>query len=111
MSIVYEKENLPQACQITKNMTDHTGKKYNRLTFLYPCHDSKNRLKWICQCDCGNYVEVFAGNVIKENKSILGNKIRDFITPPLQNQKISKKDKDKKGKRKQNSEQETSNQN
>ena len=48
-------------------MTDYTGKKYNRLTFLYPCRDNKNRLKWICQCNCGNYVEVFASNVIKEN--------------------------------------------
>ena len=41
-----------------------------------------------------------AFNVIKENKSILGNKIRDFITPQLQKKKISKKENDKKGKRK-----------
>ena len=46
-----------------------------------------------------------AFNVIKNNKSILGNKIRDFITPPTQVKqklKTNKKDKDKnkKGKRK-----------
>ena len=44
-----------------------------------------------------------AYNVIKNNKSILGNKIRDFITPSTQakqKQKTNKKDKNKKGKRK-----------
>ena len=43
-----------------------------------------------------------AYNVIKENKSILGNKIRDFIIPIPDEKNIQKgkKDKDKKGKRK-----------
>ena len=56
------------------------------------CKDKKNN----------NERQVFdvAFNTIKDNKSILGNKIRDFITPQLQNKKIIKKEKDKKGKRK-----------
>lgn len=39
---------------------------------MYPCRDKNNKLKWICRCDCGNYIEVFAKNVQKGNTKSCG---------------------------------------
>lgn len=40
---------------------DLTGQHFGKLTVLYPGKgiiDSKKRTTWICQCDCGNTIEV-----------------------------------------------------
>ena len=65
-----------------------------QILLTYLCKDKKDK----CEKQAFNV----AYNVIKENKSILGNKIRDFIIPVPDEKNIqkSKKDKDKKGKRK-----------
>ena len=65
-----------------------------QILLTYLCKDKKDK----CEKQAFNV----AYNVIKENKSILGNKIRDFIIPIPDEKNIqkSKKDKDKKGKRK-----------
>lgn len=36
------------------NREDLTNKKFGRLTALYPIHNEKNKLMWVCKCDCGN---------------------------------------------------------
>ena len=65
------------------------------ILLTYLCKDKKNNLE--------KQAYDVTYNVIKENKTILGNKIRDFITPfPQINKKNNKKDRDKKGKRKSN---------
>lgn len=43
------------------NFIDITGNKYGRLLVLYVL--SENRKKWICRCDCGRTVEVWANNL------------------------------------------------
>ena len=65
-----------------------------QILLTYLCKDKKDK----CEKQAFNV----AYKVIKENKSILGNKIRDFIIPIPDEKNIqkSKKDKDKKGKRK-----------
>ena len=64
-----------------------------KILLSYLCKDKRNK----------NERQAFdiAFNVIKENKSILGNKIRDFITPsPTQKKQYRKNNKEKEGKRK-----------
>ena len=65
-----------------------------QILLTYLCKDKKDKFE--------KQAFNVAYNVIKENKSILGNKIRDFIIPIPDEKNIqkSKKDKDKKGKRK-----------
>lgn len=45
-------------------LTNWTGVKRGRLT---PIQYITNTGRWLCVCDCGNYVEVFASNLRKEN--------------------------------------------
>lgn len=40
-------------------LIDETGNRYGRLTVLYRVEGCSGT-KWMCKCDCGNYVEVFA---------------------------------------------------
>ena len=40
---------------------DLTNKRINKLTFLYPDKNSKN--KWVCKCDCGKLTSVVPSNV------------------------------------------------
>ena len=42
---------------------DLTGKKFNRLTVIKRVKNNKKATKWLCKCDCGNYIEVQAGNL------------------------------------------------
>lgn len=36
---------------------DITGQRFDRLTALYKLHNTKNKVKWLCVCDCGNFTE------------------------------------------------------
>ena len=65
---------------------DLTGKKFNKLTVISRVENNKKATKYLCQCECGNYVKVQAGNLknghtsscgcfaINERKNRLGNK-------------------------------------
>lgn len=51
---------------------DLTGKKFGRLTVLYPCdvEDEKQGISWHCRCDCGNELDVpETGLIYGNNKS------------------------------------------
>lgn len=67
----YEIDELPQKCKLNKTAIDLTNQKFYNLTFLYPCRVN-NRLKWVCKCDCGNYIIVFSSNVKKGNTKSCG---------------------------------------
>ncbi len=45
---------------LTPRMKDLTGKKFGRLTALYPTNkrDRKGSVVWMCECTCGNRIEV-----------------------------------------------------
>lgn len=45
-------------------MMNIAGKKYGRLTAIAPI-SSKSGIKWVCQCDCGNVVQVFQSNLLR----------------------------------------------
>lgn len=52
---------------------DLTGKKIGRLTVLRLSDNKKNgSTKWVCQCDCGNIVEVFSSNLTREHTKSCG---------------------------------------
>lgn len=43
------------------------GRKFGMLTVINEAPNGKcGRVKWLCKCDCGNIVEVFADNLIKK---------------------------------------------
>lgn len=42
---------------------DLTGKTFNRLTVIERIENNKKAPKWLCKCNCGNYVEVQSGNL------------------------------------------------
>lgn len=42
---------------------DLTGQKFGRLVALFPCTNERGRRIGRCQCDCGNVVDVAAGNL------------------------------------------------
>lgn len=69
---IFKEENLPEPCKIKGNMEDLTNQTFHELTFLFPYRDDKSNLKWICRCNCGNYIGVFASNVKKGNTSSCG---------------------------------------
>ena len=53
------------------------GQKFGRLTVIkrgkmWRTPQGLSQVKWICQCDCGNVVEVFAGNLKKSNTMSCG---------------------------------------
>lgn len=37
---------------------DETGNRYGRLTVIRAGRSASDGLRWVCKCDCGNYVEV-----------------------------------------------------
>ena len=42
---------------------DLKGEKFNRLTVIKRVENNKKATKWLCRCECGNIVEVQAGNL------------------------------------------------
>jgi hypothetical protein len=47
---------------------DLTGERFGRLTCIKIARKSKNRhILWLCKCDCGNEVTVFASNLKRGN--------------------------------------------
>ena len=48
---------------------DLSGQRFGRLTVMYRSNKPGEITKWHCRCDCGNEVDVFAGNLKKKNHS------------------------------------------
>lgn len=89
----YDINDMPQPCPLAANAIDLTGQKINALTFIYPCKEKQGgRLKWVCQCDCGNYIVVLATNVKKGNTKSCGciKKTDPSARKDLTNQKFGK---------------------
>ncbi len=41
------------------------GDRFGRLVTMYKIPYDKKNKKWHCKCDCGNFVDVFSGNLLK----------------------------------------------
>lgn len=52
-----------------RRLIDLTGKRFGRLTVLRKDteHSETKRIKWICQCDCGNVVSILGNNLVRGN--------------------------------------------
>lgn len=56
-----------------KKIYDLTGKKFGKLTVIKISKDSQqSQTKWLCQCDCGNFVDVFASNLKRGHTTSCG---------------------------------------
>lgn len=53
---------------------DLTSKKVGKLTVLRLSNKEPKtgKIKWVCQCECGNIVEVFSSNLIREHTKSCG---------------------------------------
>lgn len=53
---------------------DLSGQRIGRLTVLRLSDKEKEsgKIKWVCQCDCGNIVEVFSSNLTREHTKSCG---------------------------------------
>lgn len=53
---------------------DLTGKKIGRLTVLKLSDNEpqNGKIKWVCKCECGNIIEVFSSNLIREHTKSCG---------------------------------------
>lgn len=45
------------------NFADLTGKKFGRLIALHRLHNTKCKTKWLCVCECGNFIETQEGHL------------------------------------------------
>lgn len=49
-----------------KMLIDQTGNRFGRLVVIgRGSQSSDNRVRWLCQCDCGNFIEIRADHVTK----------------------------------------------
>lgn len=54
-------------------ISEIVGKKFNMLTVIRKSDKrNKNRIKWVCKCDCGNYAEVETGNLSSGSQKSCG---------------------------------------
>ena len=67
----------------TKGRYDLTGKKFGYLTVIKEIEripDSPDKLqrrtRWLCQCDCGNFIEEIAGALVYKNRRSCGCMLR-----------------------------------
>lgn len=52
---------------------DLTGKKFGKLTVLYPLKERKNgKIQWHCKCECGNEIDVISSSLSKGNTKSCG---------------------------------------
>lgn len=50
----------------SKRIIDLNGQKFGRLTVLsLKERSNKEKLKWVCKCECGNIVEVLSNNLLR----------------------------------------------
>lgn len=56
-----------------KNFKDLTGQQFGKLTALYPIKSLEDKkYRWICQCECGNIVEVLGTSLTNGNTKSCG---------------------------------------
>lgn len=75
--------NKTQDCSCVKSFTQNlTGRKFEKLLVIEPAakKDKHNHARWLCKCDCGNFVEVYAYHLKSKTQPtkscgcLLGNK-------------------------------------
>lgn len=42
---------------------DHTGQKFGTLTVIRRVPNKSDRVRWLCRCECGREIEVYASNL------------------------------------------------
>ena len=66
------KENMIKSIEQRGIREDLTGKIFGKLTVIKAGERDKNGLKWLCQCECGNQIQVLAGNLKRGNTTTCG---------------------------------------
>lgn len=58
-----------KSCGCWSSGTNEIGKRYNHLTVIKKMPSQKNKIRWLCKCDCGNEIEVY-GQSLRDGKAI-----------------------------------------
>ena len=58
-----------KSCGCWSSGINEIGKKYNSLTVIKKMPSKKNKIRWLCKCDCGNEIEVY-GQSLREGKTV-----------------------------------------
>lgn len=57
-------------------ITLYQNKKYNKLKILYPvekdANENRRGIKWHCQCDCGNYIDIYTSDFTSNHTKSCG---------------------------------------
>lgn len=57
----------------SKSFIDRTGEVYGLLSALFPVKDKKvNKTKWLCLCECKNFIVVNGGDLAKSHTRSCG---------------------------------------
>ena len=64
-------------CNTIPKLKDLTGKTFGRLKVIERADDAvtktgRHRTRWLCLCDCGNFVIVYADNIMSEKSTSCG---------------------------------------
>lgn len=86
------RRGLTQSCGCLHSKTmseraiDLTNQRFGKLTVIKKASSLNGRIKWLCQCECGNFIEVFGANLKSGHTTSCGcihslgeYKIRDFL--------------------------------
>jgi hypothetical protein len=81
--------DLPQprnqfaARQLMKHIIDRTGHKVGRLTVLSMAERHRDRVHWLCRCECGNQVVVQSSSLSTKRTKSCGCLLRDVMVAKL----------------------------
>ena len=68
VSTYFLTHNLSRSCgclQEEARKADIAGRRFGRLVAIKPVGKHKKGIKWLCQCDCGNQIEVVAASLLQ----------------------------------------------
>lgn len=66
---------LCKECQgniVPAQAEDLTGQTFGKLTVIKRCDNKNGLVRWVCQCQCGRYTEVYANNLKRGNSQTCG---------------------------------------
>lgn len=73
---------------------DLTGKRFGKLVVLHKDENSLDKLKWVCQCDCGNIVSIVPSSLVSGDSTSCGcykkENTSNLLSHHLEGQKFGK---------------------
>lgn len=74
--------------QLFGKMIDISGRRFERLTVLFPVTSNKQKV-WLCKCDCGNYTVVLYNSLMNNNTKSCGCLQKEAVLKRLEEFRIN----------------------